>query len=154
MLSNPKTLKDFILRTLGAPIVNVEVTEEQIYDCIQRTLDMYGEYHYDGTNKAYAVFKLSEEEAKTGVLDMRGKNVFAVTKIIRSGKDMYFTFGGTPYSWFSDMVLGMSGSAGGCNSFYSPYSPFSGGMSYFTQLSSYFSMIQDQFNPLPDYGFN
>ena len=39
---NPKTLKDAILRRLGAPVINVEVTEDQIYDCIQRALELYG----------------------------------------------------------------------------------------------------------------
>lgn len=155
MISNPKTLKDFILRTLGAPVVNVEVTEDQIYDCIQRTLDLFGEYHYDGTNKAYAVFKLSKAEADSGVLNLSGKNVFAVSKIIRTSTGMAMGFGGTPYNWFSDMVLSFSGGqAGGCGGFYSPLSPFSGGMSYFTQLSSYFTMLQDQFSPIPDYWFN
>lgn len=154
MVANPKTLKDFILRTLGAPIVNVEVTEEQIFDCIQRTLDLFADYHYDGTNKSYAVFKLTKEEAQSGVLDLRDKHVFAVSKIIRSGKDVYYTFGGTPYNWFSDMVLSLSGSVGGCNAFFSPYSPMAGGMSYFTQLSSYMGMMRDQFDPLPDYWFN
>ena len=39
---NPKTLKDAILRRLGAPVINVEVTEDQIYDCIQRALELNG----------------------------------------------------------------------------------------------------------------
>ncbi|APD20561.1 head-tail adaptor Ad2 [Klebsiella phage KPV15] len=56
---NPKTLKDAILRRLGAPVINVEVTEDQIYDCIQRALELYGEYHFNGLNKGYQVFWLS-----------------------------------------------------------------------------------------------
>ena len=35
---NPKELKDVILRRLGAPIINVELTEDMIYDCIQREI--------------------------------------------------------------------------------------------------------------------
>ena len=44
---NPKTLKDAILRRLGAPVISVEVTEDQIYDCIQRALELYTDYPND-----------------------------------------------------------------------------------------------------------
>nr|DAF95453.1 MAG TPA: neck protein [Myoviridae sp. ctCo31] len=46
IISNPRQLKDLILRRLGAPVINIEITEEQIYDCIYRALELYGEYHY------------------------------------------------------------------------------------------------------------
>ncbi|AFQ22637.1 T4-like phage head completion, neckhetero-dimeric protein [Stenotrophomonas phage IME13] len=74
--NNPLELKDAILRRLGAPIVHVEVTEQQVFDCISRALELYGEYHYDGFHKTYATVVLTEEQAKTGVISFAGGNVF------------------------------------------------------------------------------
>lgn len=53
---NPKELKDVILRRLGAPIINVELTPDQIYDCIQRALELYGEYHLMDLTKVFMYF--------------------------------------------------------------------------------------------------
>ena len=69
--NNPRELKDAILRRLGAPVINVEVTEDQIYDCIQRALELYGEYHFDGVNKGYKVFKDKRDMKDAGYKDSR-----------------------------------------------------------------------------------
>lgn len=149
--NNPKELKDAVLRRLGAPVINVEVTEEQVYDCIQRAIELYGEYHYDALNKTYLTFKLTEEQAKSGVLIVNNsQSIFAVTKIVRSSKfDCIGQFGGTPYIWFSDFVNGMAGN-GSCNT----YNAFGDGLSMYVQLSSYLNQVQDILRPLPDYWYN
>jgi len=45
--------KEFILRGLGAPIIQINVTDEQIEDCIEVGLSHYIDYHYDGTMPTY-----------------------------------------------------------------------------------------------------
>ncbi|MGL4522755.1 MAG: hypothetical protein ACRCWQ_09420 [Bacilli bacterium] len=151
--NNPKELKDAILRRLGAPVINVEVTEEQIYDCIQRAMELYGEYHYDGLNKAYMAISLTEEQARTGTVVLEPSDaVFAVTRIVRHSSGCIGSFGGTPYTWFTDFINGLANTGGRCNT----YGPFggAGGMSMYTSLMSYMNMLRDILEPLPDYWFN
>lgn len=151
--NNPKDLKDVILRRLGAPVINVEVTTEQIYDCIQRSMELYGEYHYDGLNKAYFIITMTEEQAKSGLIQLNENNsVFAVTKILRYTRGCLTGFGGTTYSWFSDFVHGLSGAggAGRCHGF----GPSIGGLSMYSSVMSYWNMLQDILNPIPDYTYN
>ncbi|QWY90529.1 putative neck protein [Escherichia phage 132] len=157
---NPKELKDVILRRLGAPIINVELTPDQIYDCIQRALELYGEYHFDGLNKGFHVFYVGddEEKYKTGVFDLRGSNVFAVTRILRTNIGSITSMdGNATYPWFTDFLLGMAGINGGmgtsCNRFYGP-NAFGADLGYFTQLTSYMGMMQDMLSPIPDFWFN
>lgn len=153
---NPHDLKDAILRRLGAPIINVEVTEEQIFDCISRALELFGEYHYDGVEKSYATFVLTKEQAAHGVLNLKGHNVYAVTQILRGSGSSLLTMDGTAtYPWFSDFLMGIAGTGaalGGCN-FYGP-SGYGADLGYFTQLMSYKNMMDDLLNPLPDYYYN
>ncbi|UYM28820.1 neck protein [Serratia phage vB_SspM_LC53] len=158
---NPKELKDVILRRLGAPIVNVEVTTEQIYDCIQRALELFGEYHFDGLNKGYQVFTIGEDDEelyRTGVFDLSGKNIFAITQIVRTNVGSITSMdGNATYPWFTDFMLGMAGINGGmgssCNKFYGP-NAFGADLGYFTQLMQYRTMMQDMLSPLPDYWYN
>ncbi|WWQ13038.1 neck protein [Morganella phage vB_Mm5] len=157
MITNtPTQLKDEILRRLGAPIVKVEVTTEQIYDCIQRSLELFGEYHYDGLNKSYILIKATEEQARTGLYNLNNPSLFAVTQIIRANAGSLMTMDGTTvYPWFTDFVMGMTGnSVGNCQAGVYGGAMFGGNLSYFTQLSTYQTQMQDAFNPLPEYYFN
>lgn len=157
---NPKELKDVILRRLGAPIINVEVTPDQIYDCIQRSLELFGEYHFDGLNKGYQVFFVGDDDEifKNGVFDLSGKGVFAITQIVRTNIGSLTSMdGNATYPWFTDFLMGMAGINGGmgssCNKFYGP-NAFGADLGYFTQLMQYRSMMQDMLNPMPDFWYN
>lgn len=157
---NPKQLKDAILRRLGAPITNIEVTTDQVYDCIQRALELYGEYHYNGYNKGYLAFHIGhddEERFRNGVFDLKGRNVFAVTQIVRTNVGSLTSMDGqATYPWFTDFVLGMAGINGGMGSSCNTFGPnaFGADLGYFTQLMQYRSMMQDIMVPLPDYWYN
>lgn len=155
---NPKQLKDAILRRLGAPITNIEVTTDQVYDCIQRALELYGEYHYDGFNKNYLAFHIGDDDlARDLVFDLSDKRVFAVTQIIRTNVGSLTSMDGqATYPWFTDFVLGLAGINGGMGSSCNTFGPnaFGADLSYFTQLMQYRSMMQDIMTPLPDYWYN
>lgn len=160
---NPKELKDLILRRMGAPIVNVELTEDQIYDCIQRALELFGEYHFDGLNKGYQVIRIGNDEIgqgqfKNGVFDLSNRNIFAITQIVRTNVGTIVSMdGNATYPWFTDFLMGMAGINGGmgssCNKSYGP-NGFGADLGYFTQLMTYWSMMQDLLSPLPDYWYN
>lgn len=154
---NPKELKDEILMRLGAPIINIEVTEEQIYSCIQRALELFGEYHFNGTNKGYKVIKL-DEDSVSGVFDLSEDNIFAVTKVLRTNANSLLTWDGSaPYQFVSDMIMGMAGvgcgGGYGCSSFYGPGS-FGTQLSYYAQIQQYWGMMSDMLDPIPDFFYN
>lgn len=157
MINNPVQLKDHILGRLGAPIINVELTETQIYDCIDRALELYGEYHYDGLHRVYHTFYVnSEEEYRHGVFSLRDKGVFAVTQVLRTNTGSITSLdGNAAYPWLTDFVLGLAGTAtgGGCNKTFGPNS-FGADLSYYSMLMSYRSMMQDFLSPVPDYIYN
>lgn len=150
---NPRELKDVILRRLGAPVINIEVTETQIYDCIGRALQLYKEYHYDALNKAYIVVVMDDLMADSGYIDLSDYPIFAITKILRSSMQMVPSLGGgASLNWFTDFVAAL----GGGNSCYHGPNPFGsvGNVGFYAQFSSYQKLLQDQLNPLPDYYFD
>ncbi|AIA64891.1 putative neck protein [Cronobacter phage S13] len=153
--NNPRELKDIILQRLGAPIVNVEVTEDQIFMSIQQALELYGEYHYEALNKSYLVINLSKEQAASGLIDLRQYKLFAITKIVRHGGAAMFTMdGNTTMNYFTDFIRGLASGipVGGCG-YFGPMGVF-GNLSYYSSLMSYQNMMFDQLSPIPDYSFN
>lgn len=160
MYTQPKTpqqLKDHILERLGAPIINIEVTESQIYQCIQRALELYGEYHFNGLNRTfYVVYVGTDEKWADGCFDLGDQNIFAITKVLRGNSGSLLTMDGVAtYTWASDFILGMTGFNGGCSSSrgFGP-NAFGGDLGYFTSIMQYWSLMQKMFSPEPDYFFN
>lgn len=49
MISTREEFKKYVLTALGAPVVDINVTDEQIEDRIQDALDFWNLYHYDGS---------------------------------------------------------------------------------------------------------
>ena len=52
-------LREYIKRRLGAPLLKVELTEDMLDDCIDRAIEVYSEYGYDGTEEATLLVELT-----------------------------------------------------------------------------------------------
>ena len=52
-LSSRQELIDYCLRRLGFPVIEINVDEDQVNDRIDDALQMYQEYHFDGTEKTF-----------------------------------------------------------------------------------------------------
>lgn len=45
--------KEYCLRRLGKPVIEINVDDDQVEDRIDESLKMYWDYHFDGTEKIY-----------------------------------------------------------------------------------------------------
>jgi hypothetical protein len=54
--------KNFVLRKLGAPVIQINVSEEQVQDRIDEALYMYATYHYEGSEKTYYTYSVQEAD--------------------------------------------------------------------------------------------
>ena len=51
-MAKPQTrtqLKDYCLRSLGHPVIEVNVDDDQLEDRIDEAIQVWNDYHYDGT---------------------------------------------------------------------------------------------------------
>lgn len=64
-------LIDYCLRRLGAPILEINVADEQIDDLVDDALQYFQERHFDGVEKMYLKYKITEDDIN------RGKGVVA-----------------------------------------------------------------------------
>ena len=51
--STREGLKEYCLRDLGAPVLEINVDDDQLEDRIDQALDIFRLYHYDGIEKIY-----------------------------------------------------------------------------------------------------
>lgn len=59
MIKSRQELAEYALRQLGAPVINIEVADEQIEDCVELAIQYYHEYHFDGIDRDYLVHKIT-----------------------------------------------------------------------------------------------
>jgi len=154
--TNPLELKDVILTRLGAPVVNIEVTEDQIMECISRAIELFAEYHPDGTNRGFVLTTVTQEVLDTSIIKF-DYPVYAIESMLRVGRD-YFSMGdGSTMSWFSDYVNGMAAGYGGQNqSMFTGGSMFGAGsgLQMYNHTMSYLNLMYDQLQPIYDFWFN
>ena len=59
-------LIDFCLRQLGAPVLEINVDDDQIDDAVDDALQFFQERHFDGVERMYLKYKISEEDINRG----------------------------------------------------------------------------------------
>ncbi len=64
--SSRQTLIDYCKRQLGAPVLEINVADEQIDDLVDDALQYWNERHYDGVEKMYLKHALTQEDVDRG----------------------------------------------------------------------------------------
>jgi hypothetical protein len=60
--STRETLKQYALRSLGKPVIEINVDNDQLEDRLDESLQFYAQHHYDGIRRTYLKYKLTEED--------------------------------------------------------------------------------------------
>ena len=55
-------LKEWCLRRLGKPVIEINVDDDQLEDRIDEGLQIFQEYHYDGVEKVYEKHQLTQND--------------------------------------------------------------------------------------------
>ena len=62
--------KDWVLRKLGAPVIDINVSDEQIDDRIDEAVDYWRDYHYNGSQLVYMKHQITQENKDNGYIDL------------------------------------------------------------------------------------
>lgn len=76
--------KDRCLRRLGSPVIEINVSEEQIDDCIDDALSYWWDYHFDGTDKTYYKAQISAADKANGYITIP-ENIIGVVNLFDIG---------------------------------------------------------------------
>ena len=62
IVTNREELKQYCLRSLGAPLINIDVSDEQLEDRIDEAIAYFREYYFDGIEKVYLKHQLTQTD--------------------------------------------------------------------------------------------
>ena len=60
-------LKDYCLRQLGAPVLEINVADEQVEDLLDDALQLFHERHFDGVERMYLKHQLTQDDIDRGI---------------------------------------------------------------------------------------
>ena len=93
------TLKEYCLRRLGKPVLEINVSDDQVDDAIDYTLQKFQQYHYDGAERCYLKHKVTQD-----VIDRSESNTTSTSK---AGNDSWTE--GNGYIEIPDHILSVEG---------------------------------------------
>jgi len=76
------TLKDYALRRLGAPVIEINVDDAQLEDRIDDALQFFAEYHFDGVEKTYLKHQITQTDIDNEYLTV-DDSVISVTRLFQ-----------------------------------------------------------------------
>ena len=76
------TLQDYCLRNLGAPVIEINVDEDQIEDRTDDALQFYQEFHSDGTIREYLKHELTAADITNSYITV-ADSVMSVTRMLK-----------------------------------------------------------------------
>ena len=62
-------LKQYALRKLGAPVIEINVDDSQLEDSIDDALQMFNEYHFDGVERVLFKYEVTADDITNGFID-------------------------------------------------------------------------------------
>jgi len=57
--STRETLKQYALRALGKPVIEINVDDDQLEDRLDEALQYFAQYHYDGVERCYLKYQVT-----------------------------------------------------------------------------------------------
>jgi hypothetical protein len=79
--SSRTELKDYALRKLGFPVIDINVDDDQLEDRIDDALQLYREFHYDGTEQIYLAHQVTANNV-TDKYAQLSDNIIGVRRIM------------------------------------------------------------------------
>ena len=133
-------LEEYCLRKLGAPVIDINVADEQIDDRIDEALEVYQEYHSDATVKTYFKHLVTATDVTNKYIPVPD-NIIFVTHLfpIRVGSSSGAGMFDIKYQMMLNDMVNLNN--------------FTGGLDYFVQMKHYLDLINMTLNGTPQVSY-
>lgn len=139
MITNLEQFKEYALRQLGEPVIVVDVTPAQIQDAYEYALNKYNNYHFNGTERIYYRYQLTQQEIENQYIPM-DPTITGVVKVFNYSDTTYSQ--SSPFSVEYQLRLNDLWDLG------------SSSLVYYVQSREYINMLDLLLNGYPMFRFN
>jgi hypothetical protein len=77
--------KEYCLRKLGKPVIEINVDDDQVEDRIDEALRYFWDYHFDGADKIYYKYQVTQQDITNRYVAMP-ENIIGVVNIFEIGQ--------------------------------------------------------------------
>lgn len=82
-----KEFKEWCLRKLGKPVIEINVDQDQAEDRIDEALSYYWDYHFDGTEKTFLKHQITQTDIDNGYITVP-ENIIGAVNIFDLGSNI------------------------------------------------------------------
>ena len=61
---------DYTMRKLGAPVIEINVSEEQVEDRVDEAISYWRDYHYNGSQLVYLKHQITQADKDNGYITL------------------------------------------------------------------------------------
>ena len=86
--------KDYLLRKLGAPVIEINVADEQVDDRVDEAVSFWRDYHYNGSQLVYLKHQITEDDKTNGYITLPSgllgiSGIFPLTTNLSTGSGIF-----------------------------------------------------------------
>ena len=96
--STRQELIDYCLRRLGAPVLEINVDDDQIDDLVDDAIQYFNERHFDGVERMYLKYKITQSDIDRG----SAKNTNGVGIVTTTGSSNITGYGTTSFNFYEN----------------------------------------------------
>lgn len=109
--STRQELIDYCLRKLGAPVLEINVAQEQIEDLVDDALQLFQERHFDGVYQTYLKYQVTQDDVDRGkakTIDSPSVEISTVNQSIVGTATTFNYFENSNYLQIPSHVVGVN----------------------------------------------
>lgn len=117
---------NYCLRKLGDGILEINVTPDQIEDCVQESLQYFRDHHPDANFRSYLPHQITDSDASNGYIQLNNPDVDVISVFPIDHSGISSGIFGLKYQIFLQDIVGNSGYAD---------------IAYYEQMQQYLSLL-------------
>jgi len=127
---------DYCLRKLGAPVIEINVDDDQVDDRIDEALLFYQTYHYDAIERLAITYELTEEDITNKYITVPAE-ILSITRMVYDGTNLIRGgFGTNLWHSMKAIAYDINFGNGACRS----------GTSYYKSMMNYLAELEFTFS--------
>lgn len=139
-VTSRQELEDYCLRALGEPMLQINVTPEQIEDRVDYAIQVYQEFHQDATRRNYYEYQVTAADVTNGYFTLPS-NILYVVRMFPVSSSFIAQSG--MFSVQYQFALHN----------YHNLASFGGGLDYYEQMQQYLALVDMKLNGQPQVTF-
>lgn len=140
-VTSREELKDYCLRSLGAPVIEINVDPDQVEDRIDEALEFFQEFHSDATIRTYFKHKVTAQDIANGYIPITDSIIYLARLFpISSSFNNSMNFFDIKYQMMLNDIADIQN--------------FAGDLAYYEQMQQYLSLLDLKLNGHPQVSFS